>query len=227
MSYDYSFLNLHNKRRTIKTPQNPLDICTVVSIFPKPITTRFITCEPNEFFIPAASKEKPSLIHVGSVSWWKDTGPDQPLIEIQVSSPQVAQSILTDSVYNMVGTLKDVRHAGVFFLLGKKQLSEITKADIEKADALQTAWYRELVKMADVDWATSNGNPLVISDDSRLAAEKLGQKDKPWMGDFRAAEMVACTACGSLRNPKFPVCVACHNIIDQKLFDTLGIKKAS
>ena len=227
MSYDYSFLNLHNRRRTIKSPQNPLDFCTVVSIFPKPVIARFITCEPNEFFVPAGSKDKPSIIYVGSVSWWKDTGPDQPLIEIQCASPQVAQSIITDNVYNMVGTLKDVRHAGVFFLLGKKTLAEVSKADIEKANNIQIAWYRELIRIADTDWAKGNGNPLVISDDSRMAAEALGMKDKPWMGDFRAAEMIPCTACGMLRNPKFPVCPSCHNIIDQKLFDAMGIKKAS
>src|SRR5690349_11943983 len=105
MSLDYSFMNIHNKRRIVKSPPNPLDVCTVVSIFPKPVVAKFITCEPNEFTVPAGKKEAPSLIHVGSVSWWKDTGPDQPLIEIQVSSPQVAQSIITDYVLNMIGCL--------------------------------------------------------------------------------------------------------------------------
>lgn len=220
-------MNARNNRRTVKSPQNPLDICTVVSIFPKAVTTKFITCEPNEFTIPAGKKENPSLVHVGSVSWWKDTGPDQPLIEIQVSSPQVAQSIITDSVYNMIGCLKDVRHPGIFFVLGKKLGVEIDKKDIEHAEELQRAWYRELVRMADTDWAKYNGNPLAISDDSRLAANELNQKDKVWMGDFRAAEMIPCIACGALRNPKFPICAACHHIVDLELSIKLGIKKVS
>lgn len=227
-TYPFSFTESRRAARMIKQPPIPNDYCTLVSIFPKEFRATILTCEPSEFYLPAGSLEKPSLLTIGSVSWWKDPGMEQPLLEIQVASFRVATSLINDNIGSMLSVKLGERQPGIFFLPGKKQINEIPKADLAKADMLQKNWYREMVRMADIDWARHNGNPLAISDDSRLAAQELGLKDqKAWMGDFRTIEMVSCIACGSLRNPKFPVCPSCHNIVDKELAAKLGIQKAS
>lgn len=223
MNYPFSFIE--SRKRQIKQPPIPNDYTTLVSIFPKALTARLITCEPGEFILSAGSKEKPSFLTIGSSSWWKDPGFDQPLLEIQIASTRVANSIIADNVGSMINVTLGQKQPGIFSVPGK--VTEVSKELIEKYDAIQNNWYREMIKTADIDWARHNGNPLAISDDSRLAAQQLGLKDKPWMGDFKTIELVQCVACGSLRNPKFPICPTCNHIVDQKLADSLGIKKAS
>lgn len=228
MIYPFSFAEARRRNRMIRQAPDPDDRCTLVSIFPKDFKATLITCEPSEFFLPAGSVAKPSLKAIGAVSWWKDPGHDQPLLEIQVSSYRVANSLVNDNIGSMLSVKLGERQPGIFFVKGEKKLSEIPKESLEKSEALQKTWYREMVRMADVDWARHNGNPLAISDDSRLAAQELGLKDaKAWMGDFRTIEMISCIACGSLRNPLYPVCPSCHNIVDPKLAEKLGIQKAS
>jgi lipopolysaccharide biosynthesis regulator YciM len=70
----------------------------------------------------------------------------------------------------------------------------------------------ELVKMTDTLWSRTNGNPLVVSDDARLAAKELALTNKDWMMDFQAVQNVRCTACGSLRNPLYPICPTCKSV---------------
>ena len=89
----------------------------------------------------------------------------------------------------------------------------------------QKNWFTELVKIADVDWARTNGNPRAISDDSRLAAQKLGLQ-KAWMQDFRAVELNNCPACGAMININYPVCSNCKNIINTEKAKSLGLKFA-
>ncbi len=95
-----------------------------------------------------------------------------------------------------------------------------------KAIAAQKLYYAELVKLADSLWARTNGNPLSISDDARLAAKKLGFENKPWMKDFAAVQMTNCKACGHMVNPIFPVCPNCKNVIDVNKAKEIGIQFA-
>jgi hypothetical protein len=85
------------------------------------------------------------------------------------------------------------------------------KAELELARQRQHNWYMFLVKAADSLWARSNGNPLAVSDDMRMAAKELNvTANKDWMRDFQMVDMVRCKACGSLKNPQFPICASCH-----------------
>ena len=82
---------------------------------------------------------------------------------------------------------------------------------LKAAERRQNNWYGILVKLADSLWARSNGNPLAISDDMRMAARELNLSQvKDWMKDFQMVEMVRCKACGSLKNPQYPICAQCH-----------------
>src|SRR6187200_2386767 len=83
-------------RRTIRAPVNSLDKSTVVSILPKRIYETKITIQPGVFEIAPGSMEHPSVLVVGASSWWREVDVDQPLLEIPVSSIQVADSIVKD-----------------------------------------------------------------------------------------------------------------------------------
>jgi len=213
------------KRRTIRGPINPLDKSTIVSIYPKPIEERKPTISPGQFNIAAGSVQKPELLIVGPSSWWRDIDEDQPLLEIPVSSIQIADSVVRDYCNGILACDMDQSMPGLFYIPGAKLNAKnepdysATLAWVQKeysnqlkaAERRQHNWYAVLVKLADSLWARSNGNPLAISDDMRMAARELNLSQvKDWMKDFQMVEMVRCKACGSLKNPQYPICAQCH-----------------
>lgn len=228
MSFGFPGLQDLN-RKTVRAPVNPMDKSTVISIYPRDIEERKHTIEPGRFLIPAGSYEKPGILVVGSSSWWKDVGEEQPLLEIPTSSVQIADSIVRDWANGLIGCNMADQMPGIFFIPGDISLDSLKKnyrPQLDKAQAAQKKWYQALVKMADVLWSRTNGNPLSISDDMRLAAQELQLKEKPWMQDFTTLELTNCPACGFLRNNNFPVCSNCKTILDTKKFEALGLKMA-
>ena len=229
MPLDYDFRQVADSKRYIRKPKNQFDKTTIVSIFPKNIIVNYVTIEPGTYIIPAGSTKTPSFTVIGSASWWNDQGPNRPKLEITVSSPDLATAIIRDNCGSLLAARAGDRMPGVFFLPGEvnyvKLIAEYND-HLEKAEAMQKNWYEELTRVADIDWARHQGNPLVIHDDSRIAANELGRKDKPWMGQFVAIEMIPCVACGAARNPKFPICSNCHMIVDKTLANSLAITKA-
>ncbi len=104
---------------------------------------------------------------------------------------------------------------GLMFVMGEKSIMQIQmeyKTTLEELNVKQNNWFKILVRIADSLWARSNNNPLTISDEMRMAANMLNEKDKPWLQNFEAAKLVNCVACGSLRNALFPVCQSCKHI---------------
>src|SRR6266699_3223594 len=89
-------------RRTIKAPSNPLDKSTIISIFSRPVHEIKHTLDPGNFHITAGSIENPSILVVGPSSWWKELDESQPLLEIPVSSIQIADSIVKDYINTML-----------------------------------------------------------------------------------------------------------------------------
>lgn len=206
---------LLNNRRMIRSAKNPMDKCTIVSILPKQINEVKVTIEPGRFSIAPGTYEKPTILVVGSSSWWRDIDIDQPMLEIPVSSIQVAHSVITDYCNGMLGCDMGAAMPGLFFVMGAYKDFEIKAKFKEKLDevkVIQDNWYKILVRLADSLWARSNGNPLVISDEMRLAARSLNFNDKPWLKDFTISEQVRCAACGSMKNPEYPVCAVCKNV---------------
>lgn len=206
---------LFNNRRLIRATKNPMDKCTVVSIFPKEIEEYKVTIEPGRFKIPAGTYEKPAVLVVGSSSWWKDIDVDQPMLEIPVSSIQIADSIVKDYCNGMLACNMADTMPGLFFVLGPQTQSDILKnfkSSLETAKAKQDNWYQILVRLADSLWARTNGNPLVICDEMRLAARSLHFDDKPWLKDFQAVQKTPCQFCGNLRDTAYPICPSCKAI---------------
>jgi hypothetical protein len=201
------------RRRAVRQPVNPMDKATVVSIYPKDIVEIKHTIEPGRFHIPAGTVKNPALLVVGPSSWWREIDEEQPILEIPVSSIQIADSIVKDYCNGVLACNMGDTMPGLFFIPGEQTLETLKKSyqpELDKAAAKQKKFWSELVKLADALWARSQGNPLAISDDMRLAARELSlQAQKDWMKDFVSVNMVRCKACGSLKNPEYPICATC------------------
>lgn len=217
-------------KRAVRSAVNPLDVSTVVSILPLAIKEIKRTIQPGVYPIAKGSFEKPATLLVGSSSYWIEPFIDQPLVEIQVGSVVIAESIVKDYCNGLIGCDMSTRMPGLFFVPGNKSPLEIKKeypALLEQARIRQRAWYMELVSMADDFWAKSNGSPRVISDLMKIAAEELQvNENKAWMKDFSTVEMQNCPACGTLLNPAYPMCSNCKTIVDKKRYEALGLSKA-
>ncbi len=214
------------RRRTIRGPVNPLDKSTIVSILPKEIIETKPTIQPGRFVIPPGSVDHPAILVVGPSSWWREIDEDQPLLEIPSSSIQIADSVVKDYCNGILACNMADTMPGLFYVPGAKQdakgeplipetlewIRKEYKTELDNAVARQKKWYALLIKMADGLWARSNGNPLAVSDDMRLAAKEMNIQTKDWMKDFQMVDMVRCFACGALKNPLYPVCAACRAI---------------
>lgn len=214
------------RRRVIRAPSNPLDKSTVISIYPKEINEVKHTIQPGRFHISPGTYEKPSLLVVGPSSWWREIDEEQPLLELTHSSIQVADSIIIDYCNGLLGYNGRTCMPGLFYIPGALTIEEIRKSyqhTVDEARDSQKAWYTSLIRLADGLWARSNGNPLAISEDMRIAARESGQPNKDWMKDFQASEMSRCKACGTLRNPNYPICPTCKAIDNPARAKELGI----
>lgn len=204
-------------RRTVRAVMNPLDKSTVVSIYPRAIHEVKSTIQPGTFDIEAGSLKKPAILVVSTSSWWKELGDDQPLLEIPNSSIQVADSIVNDYCNGIECCNMGDCMPGLFFIPGEHNLLDVVTNYQMKLDAAQKRqrnWYHVIVKQADSMWARSNGNPLAISEIAKMAAHELNLNDKEWLKDTQITAMVRCTACGTLKNPNYPVCSNCKAISD-------------
>jgi len=214
------------KRRTIRAPVNPMDRSTVVSIFPKHIIEKKCTIQPGIFEILPGTYDKPATLVVGPSSWWKEIDENQPLLEIPHSSIQIADSIIRDYCNGIVACDMGSNMPGMFFLPGEWTVDKIKKEkkeELDAANARQRNWFEALVKMADALWANSNGNPRTISGEMKLAANELNLTNKEWLKDSQIMELVRCKACGSLKNPLYPVCANCKAIDNPAKAKELGL----
>ncbi len=213
-------------QRTVRAPVNQSDKSTIVSILPKFISERKITLQPGIFELQPGSYEKPSLLVLGPSSWWRQVEIDQPLLEIPVSSVVIADSVINDYCNGLLGCNMNDLMPGIFYIPGEMTVEKIKRdhtALLAKAHNNQRRWYAELIRIADILWARTQGNPLAISDDARLACRELNITNKPWLGDMQTMELVRCVACGTLRNPQYPICQACKAIVDPAKAKELGL----
>lgn len=217
------------RRKTIMAPKNPYDVATIFSIYPRPIRDVKATIQPPVYELEPGTFEKPSSLLIKGASWWREIDPEQPLLEIPVSSIVIAESIVVDYCQGLLGATGGAK-PGLFFVPGNVNVALLKteyKGALEKARVNQNHWYRNLVALADGLWVNSKGHPSSINDDMRRAARELGLENKDWMQDHLAAEMIRCVACGALRNPNYPICGSCKNVVDKAKAKELGIELAS
>ena len=213
-------------RRTIRAPVNPMDKSSIISIFPKHIVEIKPTIQPGKFELLPGSFDNPYILVVGPSSWWKELDNDQPLLEIPQSSIQIADSVVVDYCNGILGCNMGDTMPGLFYLPGEWSVERLRKEHRLKLEQVlfkQTNWYKALVNIADTSWARTNGNPLSISDDMRLAARELNLINKDWNKDIQTMELVRCKACGNLKNPLYPICPNCKAIDDPVKAKELGL----
>lgn len=216
-------------RRTIRAPVNPLDKSTVFSIFPREIDEVKHTIQPGRFIIPPGTYDHPAYLIVGPSSWWKEVDINQPLLEIPQSSIQIADSIVKDYCNSLLAADMGNARPGVFYVPGSitPDVAKIQFRDkFEEAMDKQKKWYEVLVRMADALWARSNGNPMSISEDMKLAARELGLTNKDWLKDHYTLQMIRCKACQMLVNDTVIVCPNCKVILRQEDFNRLELRFA-
>lgn len=218
---------LLQKKRLNRQPANTMDKCTIVSIYPRAIKERKLTMAPSVYRIPSGTYDKPALLEVGTASWWREMDPDDPnLLEIPNGSILVAEAVITDYCKGLFGYVPGAAMPGLFWVQGSHTVASIKKDHtnlLDKAKAMQENYYHRLINEADGYWARTSGNPLGITDDMRLAAKELGIQGKDWMSNFQQMQNIRCVACGSPRNPNFPVCPTCKAVVDQDLAKKLGL----
>lgn len=232
MSVGQGFGSLNFSKRVNKVPPNPLDKSTIVTVFPREVRDIKATVYPGVFIIPAAPRDGYNSVIITPASWYREIDDSQPTIEIPINSMELARSIIQDYCNGLIGCdMADVM-PGLFHIPGAFTNEELIKVPnfnemLETAKRKQTNWFKHLITLADIDWARTNGNPLSIPDDARLAAEIVGIKNKPWLNDVLAFELKPCPACGVMRNPSYPICSSCHTIVDKEKFEALKLERAT
>lgn len=193
---------------------NPLDKSTIVSIYPKDWDDVKETITPREFQVKGGTFDEPGLTIIKGAVYTRDDDADKPLQEIPVSSIQVCESLIRDYCVGLLGATVGSAQPGMFFVPGEITVKDVkTKftADLVKAKERQDKWFENLVMIADSLWARGNQNPLMIWDEMRLAARTLGVT-REWLSNYTPQELVKCFACGSMRNPLYPICPSCKNV---------------
>lgn len=204
-------------RRIVRGQIDPMDISTVVSIYPKTVDDKKPTLIPGRWIIPGGRYDNPTLFHVGASCYYHDYSEEAPILEVPVPSIQIARSIVTDYNNGILECDMGDRMPGLFVLPGKIIADELKKKylmQLNSARDKQNNWFNRLVDLGDSFWARSNGNPLSITDDMRLAARELGRLDKSWVQAYVATQQIKCVYCGALRDPNFPICGSCHKVVD-------------
>ena len=216
-------------RKMIRSPKNSLDVCTIISILPMDLPEEVKpTIEPGRFKIPYGTYEKPGVLVVTGSSWWKDYDPTQPVLEIPNSSIQVAESVIRDFCNGLLECNMADTMPGLFFVEGKITSAEVLlkyKNKLLEVKLKQDKWFRALVRHADSVFARTNGNPLSVWELMKVAAVQLNLNDKPWLKDQQMQELICCFACGSMRNPAYPICPSCK-VVDQSHPEAKNLKFA-
>ena len=228
-------------QRIKRRPVNPADKSTIVSIYPRPIDEVKHTIFPGRFIIPAAKKDDFELLVIGSSSYFKEIDPDQPMLEVVQFSSDVAKAVIDDYCQAKLAVKRSEMSPGLFWIHGGYNKTTILKYQSEPAEGemigksfkdllaeaqkKQRSWFIELVKLGDINFSTSNGHPMSVSDEMRMACKELGF-DRPWMGLVKDITKEPCRACGWLIDPAYPVCPNCKNVINHDRAKELNLKFA-
>lgn len=189
---------------------------TIVSVFPFPINEEKPGIIPRYYHIPAAKQNDIELLVVSPGVMYIDLVDRKEKLVVDVSAPQIANSILRDFVSSQLAFTEDGA-PGLFILSGrvtdKALIRKNHSTEIERALAKQNNWFRQLVYLADDDWSKYHQHRL-ISNLQREAARRLGL-EREWLVDVVTPK--ACPACGvKLPNPEVVICSACGCILDEK-----------
>lgn len=220
-------------KRMHRKPINPYDRSTIISVFGREVIENKHTIFPGRFVVAPGTAENPSLTVIEPTSWFREVEEGMQALEVQVNAHELASSIVNDYCIGFPKCVMGSAQPGLFCIPGKYDNVTIQKyidedgstyaGLLNKAITRQRTWFQELVRMADIDWARTQGNPLSISDLSKMAAKELGYTNKPWLQEFLAISLYPCPSCGVMGNPTFPKCASCGYIVNRERAIELGM----
>lgn len=227
---------MFENRATIhRATKNPLDKSTIVSIYPRDIDINNFTLFPGKFKFPAAKAGDFTLLTIGSSSCFREMQDSPDTLEIVVGSMDVAGGLIKDWSDGYLECDMDTKRPGLFFIPGDFNKVSIQKwvnptdpldtfqKRLEIAKEWQKNLFLALVNLADKFWVAGGGNPAAVPQLSRMAAEYLGIEAKEWLKNYQAIDLIKCVACGSMRNPDYPVCPNCKAVIDPEKAKSLKL----
>jgi hypothetical protein len=202
-------------------------MATLISVYPFEIRESKPCIYPGYFYIPAA-KDKPESLIIGEAFHFVDRVDAEPL-RIRVLPQELAQSIVDDWYSANLGVVvEEGIGPGLFWVEGAHAHDKIERAfadKIQSARARQKLWFRNLVKIADDDWARYHRH-TVISDIQRHAVKDLGL-DRTWTIQVKEVQALkVCLACQSQIDSKAIVCPTCRVVLDVTKFKELQLVQA-
>jgi hypothetical protein len=188
---------------------------TVVSVSPFPIKEKFHGLKPSLFEIPPAEPGSFQTLVVHDCVAVVYIDESRGSFEAPRSGEEIARSIIYDATMNHIEADLDAR-PGMFYVPGEVNKNDIKKeykAELDKANACQEAWFHKLVKQADDSWARY-GQHKMITDTARRAATILGLK-REWTDPTKQKK---CPVCQEVVHPAAIVCRACQCVLDAEAY---------
>jgi len=186
---------------------------TLVSLMPFPFAEHKTGIYPGDYFIKAASDDKPEFLVVEGALHYIYLGEERGSLEARIPAHELAAAL----VYDYVSSLSCSTGSSVpalFWLPGTYRDVEKIKKDfadrIESAIILQKNWFLKLVSLADDDWSKYHRH-TVISDHQRHAAKYL-HLEREWLiiPKPRELKLFLCPACKSNIHPEASICPFCR-----------------
>lgn len=195
-------------------------------MLPFPLTEPKPGLNPSFYRIPAAADDGIGILvvedgfHLVVIPM---TDEKTPPMRVTDTSERIAQSLVDDYISGCLAISYDVDEAnnavpvpGLFWVPGEKSISQIEKeytSKVSQAKRNTRAWFKNLVMMADDDWA-KNHQYKAITDLQRFAAKYL-KLEREWNYDaFKEQANLLCWSCKMSVNPQAILCSNCKAILN-------------
>lgn len=209
-------------KSSLQSNQKYVDVSTVISMLPYPILETKPGLIPERWTLGAAAKGDFRLLTVGRCFHPVYIDENRPRLIVPDPSDIVAQSLVQDHKTAMFGYVHQEAEPGIAWVTGeyedtpdgKKAIKALYPDLLESMYALQQEWFKNLVRLADDNWAKYKQHKF-ITDLERIAAEHLELTSREWLIDARIEDaMSKCKFCFAQVHPLACLCPSCKGILD-------------
>jgi hypothetical protein len=199
------------------------DVSTVVSILPYEVKETKPGLIPPEFKMPPVKNGDFELLIVERCHHAVYLDETRPRLVVPDPSDVVAESIVMDHKKAIaLGYIPGESEPGLDWVSGafsnnaegKALFKAQHSATLTQMERLQMRWFKELVRVADDDFAKYRLHKF-ITGLQRTAAAVLGITNREWLIETEIEEALSkCKYCFSAVHPEAIICHACHGILD-------------
>ena len=209
------------------------DVSTVVSILPYPLLETKPGLIPERWKLGAAEPGDFRLMPVQRCIHHVYIDDTRPRLTVPDPSDVVAQSIVIDHKTAMYGYVHGEAEPGIGWVQGEYVDDKNGKAAflsqhsdlLDALQEMQKAWFKNLVRLADDDWARYKQHKF-ITDLERTAATMLGLTNREWLIDVKVEEALSvCKFCFARVHPAACICMSCKGVLDVERYkkEFLGV----